>query len=286
MQAHPPEPLGEVADRLMVSFEDRPCLDCGVPVRCQAISDGQGRVKPWQWQPVIPRCPDCAVRYEARLSHTEEEERKREEERRERDRRKWIEQNDIGLRLAAATFHNFEETEANRGALKAVREWLAKELPPNLMIVGPVGSGKSYLMACAFQELLVGPPPWPVWIRVAKLLALVKEGFENQVAREEAARLFAMAKRAPTLFLDDLGKTHPSRDASWVEDQLFSIVDERYCQMRPTAVTTEWRSAALIDRCGESVTTRLMDGAILASIKRPLRPYRALLEARYDSTRG
>jgi|WetSurMetagenome_2_1015567.scaffolds.fasta_scaffold05447_6 DNA replication protein DnaC len=270
--ADDPESLGALVDRSTGSSETRPCNSCGAPALVPPYLVGRASLPVW--------CPKCSEIEERRFAVEGQTLNAEETARRaEGARANWLKQNGPGTRLVSATLAAYRLTEENRPAFEIAKAWLLRDPRPNLIIVGPIGSGKSYLAAALFHELLTGncweaQAQWPIWLRAQKLLAMIKDGFGDEVARRQAATQCAAAKEVPLLFLDDLGKTHPGKDASWVEDQLYGIVDERYCEMRPTVVTTEWRQDALAERCGESVVSRLIDGVMVANLRSPAKPYR------------
>jgi hypothetical protein len=105
-------------------------------------------------------------------------------------------------------------------------------------------------------------------------MALVKRGFNDRDSAEKANIKAEYAESAAFLVLDDLGKVHPGKDVSYTEEQFYAIVEARYRNELPTIVTTEWKSKALAERVGESVVSRLEDGAAVAGIKKPPEPYR------------
>ncbi|MHB1344975.1 MAG: ATP-binding protein [Thermoleophilia bacterium] len=179
----------------------------------------------------------------------------------------------LGARLAQATFEVFNVSDPNRAALETARTWLATSPLPNLLIVGPTGAGKSYLAACLWNALMQDGRP-ALWIRVAALMNDIKRGFHDPEARAQADRLYRLAQHAQILFLDDLGKAHPGRDTSWIEEQLYGIVDARYCDLLPTVLTSEFRGDALQERIGRSVVSRLEHDAVVAGLAKPGIPYR------------
>lgn len=195
-------------------------------------------------------------------------------ERQEADRRKnaqeWRERSNLGRRLEAA-LEGYQVTDANRQAHAKVQAWLETRTD-NLIIVGPIGSGKSFLAAHAFLRLHERfESAW--WLSVPRLFETIKASYEGH--RGDADAFMRWAKTAPFLFLDDLGKTH-SQNVSWIEEQLYAIVDVRYSEELPTIVTTEYSGAALRSRVGESVVSRLEHGAMVAGIKKPAKTWRQL----------
>jgi len=181
--------------------------------------------------------------------------------------------NDRGSRLGAASFHQFEERPHNIQALRLAQAWLQETPRPNLIIVGPVGSGKSYLAACLYRAL-VDQYERTYWVNAGTLMAQIRRGFSSRDAAYEAGSRAEKAGTAPFLVLDDLGKVHPGRDVSWVEETFYAIIEARYRNDLPTIVTTEWKSDALAERVGVSVVSRLEAGAWVLGLRKPATSYR------------
>ena len=180
---------------------------------------------------------------------------------------------DRGSRLAHASFASFVEGDHNRGALTTAKAWMDESTRPNLLLVGPIGSGKSFLAACIHNALLAALQP-AYWLNAGALVVEIRRGFGDRDAAARANDRMECASTAPVLVLDDLGKVHPGKDVSWVEETFYTIVEARYRDELPTIVTTEWKSAALAERVGQSVVSRLEDGAWVAGIKQPATAYR------------
>ncbi len=221
--------------------------------------------------PVATLCPACR---EAELNAQVLEEKRRRFDRamaRYRD-------GHLGSRLAGASFAAFLEGPHNAAALEMAQRWLGQAPRPNLLIVGPVGSGKSYLAACIHNALLAGQQPVH-WLNAGSLVTRIRRGFTDPEATARANRWLENAETAPVLVLDDLGKVHPGKDVSWVEETFYGIAEARYRDELPTVVTTEWKSGALAERVGASVVSRLAHGAWAVGIDRPPTPYRRTAEA-------
>jgi DNA replication protein DnaC len=187
----------------------------------------------------------------------------------------------LGKRLAAITWENIEETAANRRAIEVVKNWVGHPVD-NLIIVGPIGSGKTCIMACACRHLL--HKGWDEslvlstmfqeedsktvdWLSAPDWIATVKRGYSDEAASCDAQSMENQAASAGILFLDDLGKVQPGANGvGWLEEQFYRIIEKRYRNARPTVVTTEWNRDALGERVGHSVVSRLMDHALIAGM--------------------
>jgi DNA replication protein DnaC len=180
---------------------------------------------------------------------------------------------DRGSRLGPASFDQFEERPHNGQALTLAKAWLQEARRPNLIIVGPVGSGKSYLAACLYRAL-VDQYEQTYWVNAGTLMAQIRRGFSSRDAAYEAGSRAEKAQTAPFLVLDDLGKVHPGRDVSWVEETFYAIIEARYRNQLPTVVTTEWKTDALAERVGVSVVSRLEAGAWVIGLRKSATSYR------------
>lgn len=183
----------------------------------------------------------------------------------------------VGERLFGASLDAWQETKANAKAKGTALAWLG-DPKVNCIIVGPIGSGKTYLMACILRALVEkgwrahttdwGDPERDLyWLSAPEWINQVKRGFRSDDEAYRAESMLSLAKSAGVLFLDDLGKVHPGANGvSWLEDQFYGLVDARYRKALPTVVTTEWNREALGERVGASVVSRLMDGAMIAGM--------------------
>jgi len=175
-------------------------------------------------------------------------------------------------RSASATFAHFAKTVANARAFTEALKWLDSNPRPNLIVDGPVGCGKTFLARCLFHELIAREVP-AMWLSVPELVEEARRGFKEREVAWAAQQRRQLARTAPVLFLDDLGKNAPG-EGGWLEETLYSIVDPRYRFELPTVFTTEFQGSTLKQRVGDSVVSRLASGAVRAPIAAPDEPYR------------
>ena len=176
-------------------------------------------------------------------------------------------------RLEVVSFSTFAEGPHNRTAKGLAEKWVVMQAPRNVIIHGPVGCGKTYLARCMRVALTEREIP-SLWLSVGELVEQSKRGWGDREAQQRAAVVRDLAKGAPVLFLDDLGKNKGNGDGGWMEELLYSIVDPRYRAKLPTVVTTEWTGDDLVTRSGKSVVSRLEHGAWILGVKAPKEPYR------------
>lgn len=108
-------------------------------------------------------------------------------------------------------------------------------------ICGPVGTGKTHL-ASAVARLAVDAGMGVRFTDTLGILAALKATYGGE-GSEDA--VLGRLSRVGLLVVDDLGKEAPT---DWTLAQLFRIVDDRYANLRPVVVTTQFGRSDLIRR--------------------------------------
>ena len=112
-------------------------------------------------------------------------------------------------------------------------------------ICGPVGTGKTHLASAVARLLVDGGTS----VRVTDMLGVLAaiKGTYGGDGTEDG--VLSRLSRVGCLVLDDLGKESPT---DWTLGQVFRVVNDRYENMRPVVVTTQYGKSDLIRRLAKN----------------------------------
>jgi DNA replication protein DnaC len=140
---------------------------------------------------------------------------------------------------------------------KPLESW-GVEPDRNLVLLGPVGTGKTHAAVAAarlphMQGMHVGFCP------TVELL----DAMRPSVHADDQEDALDFALRVPLLILDDLAI---ERSTEWTIERLYAIVNRRWLDERPTIVTTNLAPEQIVDALGEQLYSRLAHDALALSM--------------------
>ncbi|RLE17674.1 MAG: DNA replication protein DnaC [Acidobacteria bacterium] len=146
-------------------------------------------------------------------------------------------------------------------ALRGIQEFvdLWPESDKGLLLMGPVGTGKTHLAVATLQELITGKGVQARFQDFTSLVLEIQMTFDTPGAQRELMRPLISAD---LLVLDELGA---GKVTPWVMDLLYYLVNSRYVEGRKTIFTTNYSDfgtggqETLTDRVSARIRSRLYE---------------------------
>lgn len=142
-----------------------------------------------------------------------------------------------------------DDRQARREAHRTLVRWIGDPAPPNLVILGPVGSGKTHaaLAACrpAHDRYLAVR-----FLPVVEMLDQLRPGGPDGALED----LMGVDR----LIIDDVGT---EKVTDWTAERTYALINRRWLEERPTIATTNLQPGALGSAIGERTYSRLLGGA-------------------------
>lgn len=153
----------------------------------------------------------------------------------------------IKKRFETRTFDNFKTNLENIEPFKIAKHYAEnftdiKETGRGLYIEGTYGAGKTHLAVSI--ALFVINKNIPVICKTAiDILGDIRKSYDLTDLTE--AQILDVYKNVDLLVIDDLGK---EKCTDWSVSTLYQIINDRYEQLKPTIITTNYNESMLIDR--------------------------------------
>ena len=180
---------------------------------------------------------------------------------------------------AAQTFDAFDEAifpddetvdgvRTQRQRARAVRDICreyARSCPaaarPGLLLMGNTGLGKTFLLNC-IQNTLIERGFAPVKVTGYRLFEAMRGAHFGEPEKEAE---FRQLIGCDILLIDDLGAEPMMQNVT--REYLFTLLNERQTQQKHTVMATNLNHTDLLNRYGERVLSRLMDGMSVQTLE-------------------
>lgn len=153
----------------------------------------------------------------------------------------------IPQRFVRARIADFADVDVR----ETLEVWARQPGGRNLVVLGPVGTGKTHAAVAALRpahDVGLVVAFWPI----VELFAAMRPSDETITAEEVC--------EPDRVVIDDLGT---ERLTDWSAEQLFAIVNRRWLDESPTIYTSNLAPADLADVVGERMFSRIADGAVM-----------------------
>lgn len=125
---------------------------------------------------------------------------------------------------------------------------------PNLVFVGNVGAGKTYLIEC-IANALIQKSQYVVFSTAFDLNRTIQNSFGVGTLEREA--MLAPFFESDLLIIDDLGSEPILKNVTIAN--LFSVINERQCNNQPTIISTNLDIEEIQERYGDRVASRIFN---------------------------
>ncbi len=231
-----------------------------------------------QKQDTINKCPYCGKPYkrieESVLGHTHRylvtqcdcEEKARNKELAKKEGLKLIKKIrrlkdcGVGKRFKDKTFKNYDRSnspKAYQACLDYARNYFGYEKKgTGLFLTGKVGTGKTHL-AVAIVDYIARIHKRGFWGQIifttsVNLLSSIRLGYETGKAQS----ICEYCEACQLLIIDDLGS---EKMTDWVGEVFYRIIDNRYANLKPTIITSNYTLAELKKKTGERLASRIYE---------------------------
>jgi len=246
-----------------------------------------GEVFIWHMMAERCDCPEATAKWEA--YDAEQEHIKREQELAEQRQRmqakidRLLGQSGIKKRFQRRTFENFTcDTPGRTKSYKVAKAYadnFAAHLQDGsgLYIEGTNGTGKTHLAAAIALQLMTQERIPVICKTSSDLLLDIKKTFDS--GENSEAQVLNIYKSVDLLIIDDLGKEQCS---DWSMSTLYSIMNDRYEDMKPTIITTNYNSDDLV----RALTPKGFDNTKIIAIISRLREVSTVITMAWEDYRG
>ncbi|RQW61170.1 ATP-binding protein [Vibrio viridaestus] len=168
----------------------------------------------------------------------------------------------VGERFKTSSFGNYlMPTQSQMDAVNCVQNWAQKVqdgLDTNLVLAGNHGTGKTHLATAVLRLLsLTGINSEIITFR--DMMLEIRSTYQSSTKQSELMILQRLSS-CDVLALDDIGK---QRNSQSEQLSLYSLLDKRYSNKKPTILITMLPGKAFCELLGEAALDRIRQGHLV-----------------------
>ena len=174
------------------------------------------------------------------------------------EKERWIKQG-IPKRYMSTTFDTYtcdstvlkEKQEIIKGVCVEYTDKFSTGEPPNMLMVGKVGTGKTHLATCILKQILKGR-----YYSYIKLLNDVKATYGEDIAAATESSVVTplVTSECSLLVLDDVGR---EQNTPWEKQLLCYILGARWDEYLPTILISNYTLPELEKRVTQGIYSRM-----------------------------
>lgn len=173
----------------------------------------------------------------------------------------------IPKRFAGKTFVGYiAETTEQQKALNTCLRYAAdfKQIAAAgrcLLLLGKPGTGKTHLSVAIANEIMAKSSATAVYRTIGSVLQAIRATYDHSGDKSESQILSSLISPS-LLILDEIGVSK-EKPSDFELTTLFSIINGRYEELRPTVIVSNLDAKALATAIGERCADRLREGGVI-----------------------
>lgn len=186
-----------------------------------------------------------------------------------------LEKSGVGKRFKSKCFENYIVTAENKPLFEKCREYSERfeefsEEGKGLLLIGSCGVGKTHL-AVSILKQIAEKGKSVMFGSMVEIIQNLKSSFDRKNETANESDIIGMLSEIDLLVIDDLGKENIS---NYVKMIAYQVINRRYCEMKPTIITTNNVSEELIKKYDEATISRLIESNIVVAISPEVKDFR------------